>query len=153
MLDNDIGLNPRKWGGHELQVGGKQFFYFRKGDPPPHFDPDAEGYVGQHKGMMQVLYERGKYVDGMTANGDRDTYLPENPDAWQPHDLIIRDEQVGDDDDTIQEVYRVLTVPADHTDVTSSDDIQCELMTLRTWKGHGVCSKWQDVGFQIEHVN
>ena len=47
-------------------------------------------------------------------------------------------EQVGDDGDTEQHLYRVLTVPADHTDVSSSDDIQCELMTLRKWKGQQV---------------
>ena len=64
MLDGDIGSQPRTWGGRELKVGGKQFFYFRKGDPPPQFDQDAEGYVGTHKGMLQVLYERGKYVEG-----------------------------------------------------------------------------------------
>ena len=94
LTTRDIGTNPRECGGRQLQVGDRQFFYFRRGDPPPQFDQGAEGYVGQHKGMLQVLFERGKYVDGMTADGEKDNYVPENPDAWQPTDLIIRNEEL-----------------------------------------------------------
>ena len=125
------------WGGRQLQVGDKQFFYFREGDPPPRFDQGAEGYVGQHKGMLQVLYERGKYIDGMTADGEKDNYAPENPDAWQPTDLIIRNEEL-DDGQMKLSLYRILSVPADHDDVASSDDIECEWMVARKWKGHQV---------------
>ena len=150
MMEGDIGPHPRQWGGHELQIGGNQFFYFREGDPPPHFDPCAEGYVGQHKGFMRVLYERGKYTEGMTACGDKDNYIPENPDACQSHDLVIRDEPVGDGDETNQFLYRVLTVPGDHIDVESTDGIECELMKVKQWKGAEVYmpsgQKW---GFSI----
>ena len=134
LVDSDIGPNPRMWNGQELKTGDKQFFYFRPGDQPPHFDPEATDYVGSHKGMRQVLYERGKFVEGMTANGERDAHIPENPDAWQPCDLVIRDEDIGGDE-TQRYLYRVLTVPGDHTDVSSDDDIQCEHLTLRQWKG------------------
>ena len=133
-MESDIGPNTREWNGRQLKPGDKQYFYFRPGDDPPHFDPDATDYIGRPKGMMQVIYERGKHVEGMTANGERDTYIPENPDAWQPCDLVLRDEDVGGG---LSErvLYKVITVPADHTDVSSTDQILCELMTLRKWKG------------------
>ena len=88
---------------------------------------------------MQVLYERGKYVKGMTANGERDSYIPEDPDAWQPCDLVLRDEDVGDGRSE-RFLYRVLTVPADHTDVSSDDQIQCQQLVPRQWRGHEVYS-------------
>lgn len=120
-----------------MQVGDKQFFYFRAGDPAPHFDRGAENYVGHHKGMLQVLFERGKYVAGMTADGEHNAYVPENPDAWQPTDLVIRNEE-HDDGDMKLALYRVLSVPAEHDDVGSNDDIECEWMVIKKWKGHKV---------------
>ena len=141
LQEGDIGPHPRTWGGVQLEVGDKQFFYFREGDPPPQFDPEADpqDYIGAPKGMMQVLFERGWYVHGMTANGERETFLPENPDAWQPNDLVIRNE--GDDSDpssTKRCLYRIRLVPADHTEVASDDNIECEWMVVRKWRGKNV---------------
>ena len=82
LTEFDIDNNPREWNGRQLQSGDKQFFYFRPGDDPPHFDPNANQYIVAPKGMAQVLYEREKYVKGMTANGEKDSYMPENPDTW-----------------------------------------------------------------------
>ena len=126
-----VGVNCR-W-------GTISFFYFREGDPPPHFNQDAErdAYINKPKGMMQVLYERGWFVHGMTANGERQAFVPENPDAWQRNDLVIRNEE-NDTGDTTRYLYRVRLVPADHTDVGSDDDIECEWMTKRQWKGKEV---------------
>ena len=138
----DIGPHERTWGGRKLEVGGKQWFYFREGDPPPHFDQDAEGYVGHHKGFAQVLYERGKYVEGMTADGEKHHFVPEDPSAWQPCDLVLRNEEESDGDGNVttsRYVYRVLTVPADHDDVKSEeDDILVEWMVQKQWRGHAV---------------
>ena len=108
-------------------------FSFQAGDDPPHFDPDATEYIGKPKDMAQVLYERGKYVKDMTKSGERASYIPENPDVWQPCDIVLRDEDVGTDKSE-RALYRVLTIPADHTDVSSSDQIHCEHLTLLTWK-------------------
>ena len=133
-MASDIGSQPRRWGGVELNAGDKQWFYFRPGDPPPHFDPTATDYVGKHKGMRQVCYERGWYVDGMTAHGEASDHVPENPDAWQPRDLVIRNEDVGGGNEE-RFLYRVVTIPADHSDVESDDLIQCEHLVLKQWKG------------------
>ena len=86
-----------------------------------------------------MLYERGKYVAGMTmtAHGERNDYAPEIPDAWQPTDLIIRNEEL-DDGEMKLSLYRILCVPTDHDNVDSNDDIECEWMVLRKWKGHEV---------------
>ena len=97
--------------------------------------------------MAQVLYERGKHIPGMTKEGERLSIVAETPGAWQPNDIVILDEQVGDEDETQQFLYRISTVPPDHTDVASpDDDIECELMALKQWKGTDVYSpsgkKW-----------
>ncbi len=38
---------------------------FQPGDPPPFYVPNAVDYVGKNKGILQILYERGLYVEGM----------------------------------------------------------------------------------------
>ena len=44
---------------------------FQENDSPP---PNLarESYAGKCKGMKQVLYERGLYVQGMTKNGPKE---------------------------------------------------------------------------------
>ena len=74
----------------------------------------------------------------MTAKGEGSTYVAENPNAWQPHDVIIHNEVVDDEDHPKPYLYRVITVPALHTDVTSDDDIECEYLIESKWKGHRV---------------
>lgn len=63
-----------------LQVGQVQQFTFQPGDPPPFYDLDCpadsiadnsgaimkQGYVGQPKGLKQVLWERGLWEHGLT---------------------------------------------------------------------------------------
>ena len=47
-----------------------QHFEFREGDAPPFYKPGlapAE-YVGKAKGMKQVLWERGLWVEGMLVD-------------------------------------------------------------------------------------
>ena len=48
--------------------------------------------------------------------------------------IVLRDEDVGADKSE-RALYRVLTIPADHTDVSSSDQIRCEHLTMCKWKG------------------
>lgn len=71
----------------KLGVGDTQCMIFEEGAPPPFYACEAlpatnkmretqpgktmvahEAYVGKAKGMRQVLWERGLYVDGMSAN-------------------------------------------------------------------------------------
>ena len=70
----------------------------------------------------------------MTADGEASACDPENPDAWQPRDLVIRNEEVGDGNEA-RFLYRVLTIPADHNDVGSEDNIECEHLVIKQWKG------------------
>ena len=49
-----------------LQVGDLQHMVFQEGDPPPWYDPHAEGYTGQPKGLKQILWERGLWSDSLT---------------------------------------------------------------------------------------
>jgi len=51
-----------------------QHLTFQETDPPPFYRPNVsrDAYVGQPKGMRQVLFERGLYVEGMTENGPKD---------------------------------------------------------------------------------
>lgn len=67
----------------KLKLGDVQRMSFGPTDPPPFYDWEAppkdkrvqrrgkleqkEGYVGKAKGIKQVLWERGWYVDGMSA--------------------------------------------------------------------------------------
>ena len=67
----------------KLKLGEVQSMSFGPSDPPPFYDLAAppkdkkivkrgkrelkEGYVGKAKGMKQVLWERGWYVDGMSS--------------------------------------------------------------------------------------
>ena len=46
------------------------YFYFREGDPPPFYKPGLapSEYVGKAKGMKQVLWERGLWVEGMLVD-------------------------------------------------------------------------------------
>jgi hypothetical protein len=65
----------------KLRMGQVQHFVFQQGDPPPFYDlacptssikDDAgekvlkQGYVGQPKGLKQVLWERGLWEHGLT---------------------------------------------------------------------------------------
>ena len=57
-----------------LKIGDIQHMVFQENDPPPFCRPNLarESYVGKCKGMKQVLYERGLYVQGMTENGPKE---------------------------------------------------------------------------------
>ena len=76
-----------------LKLGDVQSMAFGPNDPPPFYDLEAptkdktfvrrgkreqkEGYVGKPKGMKQVLWERGWYVDGMsTTSKDPEKNIP-----------------------------------------------------------------------------
>ena len=54
--------------------GDIQHMTFQENDPPPFYRPTIppQQYVGQPKGMKQVLFERGLYVEGMTEKGPKD---------------------------------------------------------------------------------
>ena len=62
---------------------------FQNGDDPPFYDPDITGYIGQPKGKRQILYERGLYIAGMTAEGGRKKKPLDKPKAWIPGDLVV----------------------------------------------------------------
>ena len=45
---------------------------FREGDPPPKFERKLTDFVGKAKGKRQVLYERGKWKNGIVKKVDDD---------------------------------------------------------------------------------
>jgi hypothetical protein len=55
-----------------LNAGDTQFMEFQAGDPPPKFksrtDNVKDGYVGKQKGILQILYERGLFKNGMRGS-------------------------------------------------------------------------------------
>ena len=55
----------------KLGPGMFQSMVFQEGDSPPFYKPTLSPaqYVGKPKGMKQVLFERGLFVQGMTENG------------------------------------------------------------------------------------
>ena len=68
---------PKKVVDMKLKLGDVQSMTFGANDPPPFYDWEApakdmgggkkEGYVGKAKGMKQVLWERGWYIDKMST--------------------------------------------------------------------------------------
>jgi hypothetical protein len=69
-----------------LQVGNWQHFEFEEGDPPPFEDLNSTNYVGQPKGIRQVLFERGLFKKGM-----RGSLTSKEKDEW-----IARGKQLPD---------------------------------------------------------
>ena len=55
----------------KLRTNMFQEVAFQKANPPPFYKPNLqpEKYVNKAKGMRQVAYEHGLWVDGMTQNG------------------------------------------------------------------------------------
>lgn len=53
-----------------LKPGDVQSMVFEENDPPPFYNPSLpkQEYVGQPKGIYQVWYERGLYLEGMRGS-------------------------------------------------------------------------------------
>lgn len=58
--------------GARLNAGDIQYFSYREGDAPPHFEPNILDYVGKAKGKRQVLWERGLWKTGIVEKVDDD---------------------------------------------------------------------------------
>ena len=90
-----------------LKPGDTQHFTFQEDDLPPFYSPtcpkydvgNTKGYVGQPKGVLQILFERGAYVEGMRGQLSKAAMdkkirnnLPLNPEqalASRGHILIL----------------------------------------------------------------
>ena len=158
----DLGLSPplvgktRRLKGQQkrqLKVGGRQYFVFQKGDVRPQFwkEGDDEDWVGQDKGLDQILWERGYDVTNMTMKGNKvkkkkkkkTSKKKEKAAARAEHvahafvkgDLVIllfqEDAEQGEETVVVEVpyLYRVTKVPKGHVDVSSTTDlISVELM-------------------------
>ena len=53
----------------QLKKGDVQHMVFQENDPPPFYRPCMRpaDYVGKPKGIKQILFERGLFVEGMTS--------------------------------------------------------------------------------------
>ena len=147
---------------YPLLAGEKQFMTFQFGDAPPFFFPDAVDYVGQDKGLDQLLYERGYDVKNMTMQGrkkkkyarpkkkskaakakakKKDMKEKEEATKFIVGDLVIvKYWEPGEDEEEIQVPYlfRVIHVPSEHTNVNSQVDlIRVERMKKQFYDGKG----------------
>ena len=55
-----------------VKDGDVQHLQFQAGDLPPFYAPNAKDYVGEPKGLKQVLWERGLWKDGMKVGDCRE---------------------------------------------------------------------------------
>ena len=68
-----------------LKVGSKQYYTFQKNDAPPHKKKKGakklrkQDYVGQDKGLDQILWEQGYDVSAMTMDGNIKPKAPKAP--------------------------------------------------------------------------
>ena len=64
-LGDNPAIHPTTKEDLKLQLGQVQKMCFQEGDAPPFFNTKLkkEDYIGQAKGLKQVLWERGLYKD------------------------------------------------------------------------------------------
>ena len=143
MKAGDLGSDIPTFGTKQgrLETGAKQFYIFQKGDPVPHFEKNKklkkDEYIGKDKGLKQILWERGLYVDGMvlevqTATQKQKQGLSQiNDRKWQVHDLVIFEDVDGEE----KELFRVTSVPKEHLSCKSNaDQIKIEHLVYRQQK-------------------
>ena len=132
MMVGDLGENVPTFGTKQgqLKVGGKQFYIFQAGDPVPHFEKNKKmkeiDYVGKDKQLKQLLWERGKYVEGMVLTtkekslGKKSKATRNNDRRWNKGDIVFFQDVDSEED---PELFRIMSVPENHIDVKSAQDV------------------------------
>jgi len=65
LIEGCLGQNPPNVHGKVLHVGDTQEMQFKEVDDPPFYDLQAQDYIGKQKGIFQILFERGLYIEVM----------------------------------------------------------------------------------------
>jgi len=85
-------------------------------------------YIGKDKQLKQVLWERGKYVEGMVLTTKEKSTKKENKATrnndrrWNVGDIVFF-EDVDTSSDVDPELFRVTSVPKNHINVKSAQDV------------------------------
>ena len=127
----------------KLKEGNTQSLVFLRGDDAPFLDPDAnpDDYIGEPKGLAQILYKRGLWVDGIMRKGltrsIKHHIEVENATMWQKYNLVNIKHFDGNGN-TWHGVYRITHVPPEHTNVKEDDEIEVEALALKKYSGKKV---------------
>jgi len=131
----------------KIQVDEMQHFFFRTGeengtgvdDPPPWYAPNvsASEYLGQAKGLKQVLWERGLWVDGMVRAVGEDDDEPQRSQSMSMTHVLSECEDFRNEVTLLEEIawrrgHIVLFTPKGH----------CELAGIGIEYCWGKLKKW-----------